>query len=78
MEFQLGVGEFVAVEKGEFSLNISTPFVDGIERRLVKNAALLICSIEDEAGAEKARLQSVVAVDERQGVMYRTIFSPFQ
>lgn len=78
MEFQLGVGEFVAVEEGAFSLCISTPFVDGVERRVIKNAALLVCSIEDESGAELARLQSVVAVDEREGVMHRTIFSPFQ
>lgn len=45
---------------------------------MVNNVASLVCCVEDEAGLEVARLQSVVAIDERDGVMHRTIFSPYE
>jgi len=76
----LGLTEFSKISSENHSISFSSADVDvsHLERRVINNVALLVCVLEDEAGVELTRLQSVVAIDEREGVMYRTIFSPFQ
>lgn len=76
----LGLTEFSKISSENHSISFSSADVDvsHLERRVINNVALLVCVLEDEAGVELTRLQSVVAIDEREGVMYRTIFNPFQ
>ena len=50
----------------------------GIPKRILNNAAMVAVSLLSTDGSVLTTLNLVMAVDERSGCMFRTVFSPLE
>lgn len=67
----------VSIGKSSVTLHCPSVALSDISRRIVNNVAVLQVDLIDGSDTQLTSIQLVVQVYEKDGVMHRTIFSPF-